>query len=213
MQLRRGGGCGAGDTAARGVRERPEGRLRKVGRFRVPGSRPPAPGLGPAAARPPRELAQRSPRLGPAPATVAFLKGQVLRIKGSWPMLRAGAGPSSSSSNGRKRPGFRTIAARPDRRQRSRPPRTRGPCTRNSWSRRPAHRPAPHSLGARAQSLNSRESWFPRPYGSFQVTTVLWVGASVLLRSIFFFFFFGETIQLKISRTLFGFGLHDPGSF
>lgn len=40
MQLWRGGGCGAGDAAARGERERPEGRLRKVCQLPAPGPRP-----------------------------------------------------------------------------------------------------------------------------------------------------------------------------
>lgn len=76
----------------------------------APPSRLPAPRWGRPAVRPSRKLSQQSPRTGcrPAPAWVAFLKGQVLTISGRGLELRTGAGPSSSISS---RIGFCAMAA------------------------------------------------------------------------------------------------------
>lgn len=111
------------------------GRGRRGGCGRSASSPAPGPGPGSAAACPPRQLAQRSPRLGPAPAMAVFLKGQVLRIKGSWPKLRTGGWAEQQQQQRQEEARFRGIAARPGRRQRSLPladlrlrePGTRGP--------------------------------------------------------------------------------------
>lgn len=183
MQLWRGGGCGAGDAAARGERERPEGRLRKVCQLPAPGPRPRVSGGPPA---PPARAAQ--PPARPRTCHGCILERPSVEDQGQLAEAahRGWAEQQQQQRQEEARLPWHSCASRPtpevtaaaDLRPVNPELVVPGP--------RPSSRPA-HPFGPGAQLLNSRETWFPRPPGSFQVTTVVSVGASVLLRSYFSF--------------------------